>query len=737
VQDRRLAFVNPAGLAAFGYTDLEEVLGSEALTWVAERERARIRGFMEARERGDPDAPEQYYTVFRRRDGSEFVAQVLVRSITYGGRPAFQLIVLDVTEQKEAEEALRRSEREKQLILNSIGEHVVYYNQDFCIVWANKAAADSLGLTPPDLVGRRCYELWHGRSEPCADCAVLKALRTGEPHRFEIQSPDGRYWVIRGYPVKDSFGRTLGAVEFTLEVTERRRADEALRQAEELYRVTIEATTDVVFLRDRAGKYVQFNESSLRPLGLSREEVVGKTAAELRMLPLENRVFYDQMHRRVVESGEPIRYEDKLLLRDRTLVTDTQLWPVKDREGKVVYVAGFGRDITDRKLAEDALRRSEERYRSLVEETQEPISLIQDFKHVYVNPAYCRLLGYGSPEELLGRPLEVTIAPADRELVRDRYRRRLAGEAVPSRYELRLQRKDGSIIWVEVSVQLREFQGQPAVQSASHDITERKLAEEALRESEERFRQVAESAQEWIWEVDTNGLYTYASPAVERILGYRPDELVGKQRFYDLFQPRERARLKREALEVFAARQSFRDFVNLNLHKDGREVWLSSSGVPLLDAAGGLRGYRGVDVDISERVRLEQRLSEVESRLAALVKRLPGAVFYQTGGGREFISENIRELLGYPAEELTKDRSAFPQLIHPDDRERLKAEVTAWHTAGEPGVLVLRFRARRADGAYVWLEDYMIEVKPKKGKKYMTGVMLASKERAQEVEEEA
>jgi PAS domain S-box-containing protein len=108
-----------------------------------------------------------------------------------------------------------------------------------------------------------------------------------------------------------------------------------------------------------------------------------------------------------------------------------------------------------------------------VEQTQVPISVIQGFVHVYVNPAYCRLLGYEEREELLGKPLEATIAQPDRDMVRERYRRRLAGIDVPSVYELRHLRKDGSIVWVEASVQLREFEGRPAVQAASRKISKR------------------------------------------------------------------------------------------------------------------------------------------------------------------------------------------------------------------------------------------------------------------------
>ncbi|GAH28986.1 unnamed protein product, partial [marine sediment metagenome] len=157
------------------------------------------------------------------------------------------------------------------------------------------------------------------------------------------------------------------------------------------------------------------------------------------------------------------------------------------------------------------------------------------------------------------------------------------------------------------------------------DITERKKAEEALRESEEHFRQVVENAQEWIWEVDANGLYTYASLLAEKILGYKPEEIVGKKHFYDLFYPEDRERLKKEAFEAFARKESFREFINRNVHKNGQTIWLSTSGVPVLDDKGNLLGYRGADADITEREKAEEALKAANQQLQASEQQLRAA----------------------------------------------------------------------------------------------------------------
>jgi PAS domain S-box-containing protein len=138
----------------------------------------------------------------------------------------------------------------------------------------------------------------------------------------------------------------------------------------------------------------------------------------------------------------------------------------------------------------------------------------------------------------------------------------------------------------------------------------RKQALQKLYKSEERFRQVADYAGEWIWEVDAEGLYTYCSPIIERILGYTPNELVGKLHFYDLFEASVREELKNAALSAFAGKGSFNNFTNENTAKDGRSIILETSGTPILDEDGTLLGYRGTDTDITERKKSEEALKK-------------------------------------------------------------------------------------------------------------------------------
>jgi len=160
------------------------------------------------------------------------------------------------------------------------------------------------------------------------------------------------------------------------------------------------------------------------------------------------------------------------------------------------------------------------------------------------------------------------------------------------------------------------------------DITERKLSEKVLLESKERFQQVAENAQEWIWEIDTNGLYTYVSPAVKKLLGYRSEKIIYKKYFYDFFHPKDRKKLKEEAFEVINKKLAFREFENRNVRKDGKAIWLLTSGAPMLDKKGNLVGYRGANIDITKRKLTQKKLQESNKKLKQLVLRDPQTGLY-------------------------------------------------------------------------------------------------------------
>ncbi|MFC2038995.1 PAS domain S-box protein [Chloroflexota bacterium] len=174
---------------------------------------------------------------------------------------------------------------------------------------------------------------------------------------------------------------------------------------------------------------------------------------------------------------------------------------------------------------------------------------------------------------------------------------------------------------------------------------------EELKNKETIISDIVENAEEWIWETDVNGKYTYASSVIEKILGYKPDEILGKY-FFELFHPEDREEMKKQSLEMFAQRLPFRQLVNRNVHKNGSTVWLSTSGTPVIDEGGNFLGYRGADSDITKRKNSEEIILDEATRRRILIEQSrDGIVILDQNGNVYEANRRFADMLGYSMEE--------------------------------------------------------------------------------------
>ena len=295
--------------------------------------------------------------------------------------------------------------------------------------------------------------------------------------------------------------------------------------------------------------------------------------------------------------------------------------------------------LKERKRAEEKWRESESRYRMLVENIPQKI-FIKDSHSVYVscNKNYARDLSI-TPEESAGKT-DYDFFPKE---LADKYRaddRRIMEtgieEAIDEKYI-----QYGKEIWVHTGkTPVRNEQGDVVgVLGIFTDITERKKAEEELRKSEERFRALAETTSDMIWEVDKNGVYTYINQKIKSSLGYDPSEMIGKKTPFDVMTPEDKVRVGEIFRALAESRKPFANLENWNLHKDGRRVLLESSGVPILDSQGQYAGYRGIDRDITERKKTEEEKLQASEKLTVLVKKLEGRNY------QNIIMGEMREML--------------------------------------------------------------------------------------------
>ena len=514
-----------------------------------------------------------------------------------------------------AEQSLGKAEEKYRNIFENALEGIFETTPQGQFLTANPSLAKMLGYDSSEEIMSTIEE--SGRQvwvEPNQRLAYIRLLEEqGVVLGFESQfkRKDGtKIWVsLNSRRVAGPDGRTLFYAGFIEDITERGRAEAALKRSEERLQTLIQESPLAIGIAQR-GIIAFVNKKYLEMFGYDNgEEIYGRSL--INQWAPESREEVAERVRRLI-SGEsiPEKFEGVGLRKDGSrLDVHIAITHLTFDDGRASI--GFLTDITERKRAEEALRESEEKFRVVSENARAVFGIIQGDRFIYANPYLAELSGY-RVDEILSMDFSNMIHPDNREEVMERMLKRLAGEPVPNHYEFIMLTKSGESRWLDFSPERIYLNGKPAIIGTAFDITERKHAEAALRESNERFRQVAENVGDFIWEIDAAGLYLYTSPSVKRILGYAPDELVGKMHFYDLFTPEVREELKTAAFEVFATKQPFRAFPNPNLSKDGRVVHLETSGSPVLDAAGNLLGYRGADTDTTERQEIEARMRQAE-----------------------------------------------------------------------------------------------------------------------------
>ena len=298
-------------------------------------------------------------------------------------------------------------------------------------------------------------------------------------------------------------------------------------------------------------------------------------------------------------------------------------------------------DRDARRWAQRELEESEERFRFAMHFSSVGMALVApDGRWLGINPALCDIVGY-SENELLATDVQSVTHPDDRDADRDQVRQMLDREIETYQTNKRYVRKDGRVVWTQLSGSLVWLQsGEPHYFICQiQDITDRVNAERALRASEERFRSIAEATQEWIWEIDAEGLYTFCSPAVEAILGYPPDRLIGTN-CLDILSQSIRQTLTDLLQRGIAEKRGWRDLVLRLQHANGGIRWLDSNALPLLDSSGTVVGYRGVARDITHHRLQQERIARL-SRIQAVLSGINSTIV-RVRERRELLRESCR-----------------------------------------------------------------------------------------------
>ncbi len=464
--------------------------------------------------------------------------------------------------------------------------------------------------------------------------------------------------------------------------------------------------SDAVVGIDSEHHIVYLNQAAEQLYNIKLEEFLGRHLEEAyhyRWLnPEDEQASYDALSATGAWQGENIHIKKN----GEEIFVESSVSVLKDNHGEDIGFVAVIRDITERKRAEIALQEKQQQLEAIT--ANNPVGIYRFIYHTdgsvsmpYASEGYREILGL-NPIDMSAYPEDVlsTIHPDDRE----RFATTLIianQEQHQSNYiEYRAIDVLGQVKWIANNFRcFKSKNGDLIVDGVDIDITTRKRAEIALQTSEERFRSLVEISSDWVWEVNEYGFFTYASPKVFDILGYTPQEILGQTPF-ELMAPFETQRLSEVINSFITEQQPFKNFENIHLHKNAHSVVVETSGVPIFDASGKFRGYRGIDRDITERFQAQDKLRESEERFRLLVTHVPVGIF-QTDNKGECIFVNPRwsEIAGIsPDESMGK---GWKSAIHPEDREQV---VTSWYEAATAGrEFAMEYRFRTPEGKVSWV----------------------------------
>ena len=485
------------------------------------------------------------------------------------------------------------------------------------------------------------------------------------------------------------------------DITEKKRADELLRESEERYRVLAEASSDLIFMIGRDNQVEYINSYAAGIFGKIPGEITGNGWAHL--FPPELAHRQEKILEQAFITGIPSHSEGPIPVNGEMRWFDHVLVPIPDGLGGIRSVFGVSRDITRRKQAEDALMESEQRFRRTFEDGPLGMTIIDpEHRFTLVNRRFCDMLSY-TAEELLGKSLEDVTHPEDISQALENLHKLYTGNISLAHDEKRYLRKDGTAIWVSITVTpIRDRENRvTSTISIVEDITIRKAAETHLVESERKFRELADLLPQSVWECDLSGHLIFANRGSFAMYRYIPADFERGLSIGQMISPADQPMVSAlVAQSVSNPPDQFPTTIEYSaIRSDGSTFPIKVYVTPVINNAA-ITGIRGIGIDMTEQKLTSEALLESEDRFRRIFEDGPLGMAI-VGKDYRFVMVNrmFCEMMGYTAGELLT--RTFADITHPEHLDQDMVEVKKLYSGG-----IARYRTEkryvRKDGSEIW-----------------------------------
>jgi PAS domain S-box-containing protein len=695
---------------------------------------------------------ENSYFILQNKIGSGEIRDVefYTGPIAVRGRTLLFCIVHDITERKRAQTGLLESEKK----YKNLAEHAPIavtriISSSKCYDFVNEEFVRQSGYTMEEFNNLSDQELINMIFEEDREKVFTFYREWAANGHQGTQHID--YRIVNRYKKVvwldtylyadfDSNGELKAINQICIDVTEQKRAQTALHESESRFRALIENSTDLIAMIDEKGTLLYASPSTTRILGYRLDEYVGEDGFNF-LHPDDKKETHEILAKLLKNPG----------------MTLTAQYRARHKDGRWLWIESAGtnllheptigaivlnyRDITERKRAEEEILLQKSYFQQLFENSPEAIVILDNVDRVVnINKGFEKMFQY-QLDEVKGKNVNVLLVPGNlTEQASQMSLFVLKGEVIHK--ETVRKRKDGSLVDVSIlGYPITLGNDQIGVYGIYNDITERKETEIALRNSEERYRAFVQQSSEGILRFEflepvpvklpveqqvkhafKYGFLAECNEIVARVYGYNSaDEIVGMR--LSEFLPETDSKNVEYMRKFIESGYRLTDAETERTDKDGNKKFLLNNLVGIIEDEQIIRAW-GIQRDLTQTRIADEELRKIQFRLATLLNNLPDVVLYETGGGKEFISENVMNLLGYPSSKFTSNREFFNSIIHPGDYKIVEAKIQAWNSSGKPGILNMEFRCRRSDGIYIWLEDHMVTVKGSNEPDSMAGVLI-------------
>jgi PAS domain S-box-containing protein len=533
-------------------------------------------------------------------------------------------------ERYKAIEKLKESEISLKSVIDAApyGAHSYQLNKDGKLIFtgANKSANTILGIDHELLIGKEIKDAFPGLVGTDIPKIYRKIAIHGGEHREDRVEYDAESIVGIFEIVAVNTGKNRMSVFFR-DITEAKKAENALKESEERFRLLAENSQDLIYRMSLPeGEYEYVSPSSERIMGYTPEDIYNTPMLVRKIIHPDWVDYFQKEWEKLLKGDMAPFYEYQIIDKNGNKKWVNQRNSlIKDKEGHPKYIQGILTDITERKNMEEQLKKSEKRYRNIFENSMEGIyQSTPEGKYISVNPAFAQMAGFESPEEMISKVHDINklyVNPDQRKEVK----RILSKEGVLKDFEIEVLHQKGHVIWMSIYAKAIKDDEDHILyyEGTAQDITGKKLMTEALRKSEEKYRNIVEAANEGIWAMDENYLTTFVNQRMTEILGYDSKEMLGQPVTNFIFEED----LEDHSEHMKGRIKGLSDQYNRRFRrKDGDEVWTLVSATALKDEKGEFSGSFALFTDITnikkKEAHLEKALDEKELLLREVHHRV-------------------------------------------------------------------------------------------------------------------